>query len=70
MVKLTLLMLVLSLLCLAVAAQKQEEPRNIKENLNIVHYQPEQVHLAFGGMWNCCIYLFTLGITIYKLLRN
>lgn len=50
MVKLTLLMLELSLLCLTVAAKKQEEPGNVKENLFIVHYQPEQVHLAFGGM--------------------
>lgn len=70
MVKLTLLMVVLSLLCLAVAAQKQEEPRNTEVNLHIVHYQPEQVHLAFGGMWNCCIHLFTLGIATYKLLSK
>lgn len=47
MAKMTLLICVLSLLFLDCTAEAQDFD---SLNINIVHYQPEQVHLAFGGM--------------------
>lgn len=47
----TLLMLVLSLVFLACTAAEQElDSGDLQRDVRIVHYQPEQVHLSFGGM--------------------
>lgn len=56
MANLTLLILILTL-CVASTVQRQlvlediNGKQNLEKDLNIVHYQPEQVHLAFGGMF-------------------
>lgn len=61
MVNLTLLFLLLAL-CVASTVQRNlelEEDANVQQNLvqdlQIVHYQPEQVHLAFGGMYQTTV---------------
>lgn len=46
----TLLMLVLSLLFLASTAEELDSLEEVQRDVRIVHYQPEQVHLSFGGM--------------------
>lgn len=74
MVNLTLLFLTLAL-CVASTVQRQlklEEDINVHQNLeqqqdpSIVHYQPEQVHLAFGGMYlmNTVLVLHILFVKI------
>lgn len=44
------ILLLLSTLLLLAASPGQAQAKEAEEEVaNIVHYQPEQVHLAFGG---------------------